>query len=111
MAVISRSSNEKPVETRWGGNWRPSTAQIGGGLAALGSLGALGYLANMYPKQTTKLVQKGLHGAIGMIPGAAIMGANMDLPRLGGYTTEKVLSSVLPFGASVNTSKLGSLFY
>lgn len=111
MAVISRSSNEKASESRWGGNWRPSTSQIGGGLAALGGLGALGYLANMYPKQTNKLLQKGLHGAVGMIPGAAVLASAGDLPRLGGYASEKVLSSVLPFGASVNTSNLGSLFY
>jgi hypothetical protein len=38
MAIIQRTSNEKMSNTRWGSNWRPSTSQLGLGLAGLGGL-------------------------------------------------------------------------
>lgn len=100
MAVISRGNNQKLSESRWGGNWRPSAAQISGGLAALGGLGALGYLSSQYPKQTTKLLQKGLHGAIGMVPDATTLAASGNMIGLGKYVGGKALSGVLPFGTS-----------
>jgi hypothetical protein len=95
MAVIRRSRNEKLTDQRWGGNWRPSTAQVGGALAGIGGLGALGYLASKYPRTTTRLLQKGLGGAIRMAP-ALSTGAD-----IGSTVGKGLLSSILPFGFSL----------
>jgi hypothetical protein len=46
MAVIERPTNEKMSNTRFMGNWRPSTSQLGLGLAALGGLGGLGLVGS-----------------------------------------------------------------
>lgn len=39
MARIERSTNEKNINNRWGAHWRPSSTQLGIGLAGLGVLG------------------------------------------------------------------------
>ena len=94
MAVIRRARNEKMSDQRWGGNWRPSRDTIGKAVAGLGGLGALGYLVSKYPQTATKLAQKGLKGAIRMIP-------KIDSGADVGSTLGKgLLSAVLPFGAS-----------
>lgn len=91
MARISRANNERERDTRWGGQWRPSSNQLGLGLAGLGTLGTLGYLASKYPKQATRLAQKGLHGLVGMAP--KILIGQQDPGKLIG---QGITSAVLP---------------
>jgi hypothetical protein len=38
MGGIYKASNEKLSNTRYGGDWRPSTSQVGLGLAGLGGI-------------------------------------------------------------------------
>lgn len=93
MAVIRRSRNEKLTDQRWGGNWRPSTAQVGSALVGLGGLGALGYLASKNPQTSTRLLQKGLKGALRMAPA---LSAGADV---GSTVSKGLLSFAFPSGA------------
>ena len=102
MARIEKVRNAKYSSTDYYKKslWKPTTGQIGLGAAALGGLGALGYAASAYPKQSTKLAQKALGGLISGLPIISSQVASGNMPTR--YIGEKILSNFLPFGAVIN---------